>query len=48
MEQKKKILLHDQQYTIGGPKAVLDGIEKSYLGEKYEFVRITQTTAWSV
>lgn len=45
MEQKKKILLHDQQYTIGGPKAVLDGIEKSYLGEKYEFVRITQTTA---
>lgn len=45
MEQKKKILLHDQQYTIGGPKAVLDGIVKSYLGEKYEFVRITQTTA---
>lgn len=45
MEQKKKILLHDQQYTIGGPKAVLDGIVKSYLGEKYEFVRITQTAA---
>lgn len=45
MEQKKKILLHDQQYTIGGPKAVLDGIEQSYLAKKYEFVRITQTTA---
>lgn len=41
----KKILLHDQQYTIGGPKAVLDGIEKSYLGEKYHFVRIPQKTA---
>lgn len=45
MEERKKILLHDQRYTIGGPKAVLDGIENSYLGEKYEFVRITQTTA---
>lgn len=45
MEQKRKILLHDQHYTIGGPKAVLDGIVKSYLGEKYEFVRIKQTTA---
>lgn len=45
MVQNKKILLHDQQYTIGGPKAVLDGIEQSYLGEKYEIVRIPQTTA---
>jgi len=40
-----KILLHDQQYSIGGPKAVLDGIENSYLGKKYEFVRIVQTAA---
>lgn len=40
-----KILLHDQQYVIGGPKAVLDGIENSYLSEKYDFVRISQTTA---
>ena len=40
--KKKKIILHDQQYAIGGPKAVLDGIVKSYLGEKYEFVRLAQ------
>lgn len=40
--KKKKIILHDQQYTIGGPKGVLDGIEKSYLGQKYEFVRLAQ------
>lgn len=42
MEQKKKILLHDIQYTNGGPKTVLNGIVNSYLGEKYEFVRIHQ------
>lgn len=42
MEQKK-ILLHDIQYTNGGPKTVLNGIVNSYLGEKYEFVRIHQT-----
>ena len=40
--KKKKIILHDQQYTIGGPKAVLDGIVNSYLSEKYEFVRLAQ------
>ena len=40
--KKKKIILHDQQYTIGGPKGVLDGIVNSYLGEKYEFVRLAQ------
>lgn len=42
MEQKK-ILLHDIQYTNGGPKTVLNGIVNSYLGEKYEFIRIHQT-----
>lgn len=41
----KKILLHDQCYSIGGPKAVLDGIINSYLGKKYSFVRIAQTEA---
>ena len=41
----KKILLHDQQYSIGGPKAVLDGIVHSYLGERYNFVRVYQTEA---
>lgn len=40
--KKKKIILHDQQYAIGGPKGVLDGIVNSYLGEKYEFVRLAQ------
>ena len=40
MALKKKILLHDQQYNIGGPKAVIEGVEKSYLGSKYDFVRI--------
>ena len=40
--KKKKIILHDQQYAIGGPKGVLDGIVNSYLGQKYEFVRLAQ------
>lgn len=43
--KKKKIILHDQQYTIGGPKGVLDGIVNSYLGQKYEFVRLAQPEA---
>lgn len=43
MEYKKKILLHDIQYTNGGPKTVLNGIVRSYLGSKYDFVRISQT-----
>lgn len=38
----KKVILHDQQYTIGGPKAVLDGIVNSYLREKFDFVRLAQ------
>lgn len=42
---RKKILLHDQQYSIGGPKAVLDGITNSYLKNKFEFVRIAQIEA---
>lgn len=40
--KKKKIILHDQQYTIGGPKGVLDGITNSYLSGKYCFVRLAQ------
>ena len=40
--KQKKILLHDIQYTNGGPKTVLNGIVNSYLGKKYEFVRIHQ------
>ena len=43
--KKRKILLHDQRYSIGGPKAVLDGIVNSYLSDKYEFVRLFQTEA---
>lgn len=40
---KKKILLHNIQYTIGGPKTVLNGIMNSYLKEKYDFVFINQS-----
>jgi len=43
MEKKKKILLHDIQYTNGGPKTVLNGIVSSYLGSKYDFVRVCQS-----
>lgn len=46
MQNKKiKVLLHDQKYAIGGPKAVLDGISNSYLKNKYEFKRLEQTEA---
>lgn len=38
----KKILLHDIQYNIGGPNTVLNNIEHSYLGHKYNFKRICQ------
>ena len=41
----RKILLHDQKYSVGGPKAVLDGIQNSYLEKKFEFVRLCQTEA---
>lgn len=39
----KKILLHDFQYNIGGPRTVIDSIANSYLSRKYNFVRIVQT-----
>ena len=45
MEQKKKILLHDQRYAIGGPKVVLDGIRNSYLKDQFDFVTLEQTEA---
>lgn len=45
MVQKKKILLHDQRYSIGGPKVVLDGIRNSYLKEQFDFVTLEQTEA---
>lgn len=35
-------------YSIGGPKVVLDGIQNSYLKEKFEFVRLYQTEACGV
>lgn len=37
----KRIILHDQGFTVGGPKAVLDGIEKQ-IGHRHEFVRLLQ------
>ena len=37
----KRIILHDQGFTVGGPKAVLDGIENQ-IGNRYEFVRLLQ------
>ena len=42
---KKKVLLHNIQYTIGGPKTVLNAIINSYLNDKYEFVFINQSEA---
>lgn len=39
----KKILLHDFQYNIGGPRTVVNRIANSYLNQKYNFVRIVQT-----
>lgn len=38
----RKILLHDIQYDIGGPNAVLNGIENSYLSKKYIFKKVCQ------
>lgn len=40
----KKVLLHDQGYIVGGPKAVLTGIE-SNLGHKVKFIRLLQQEA---
>lgn len=39
----RRILLHDIQYKIGGPNTVLNNIEQSYLGHKYNFKRTCQT-----
>lgn len=39
-----KIILHDQGHLIGGPKAVLEEIERN-LGHKHNFVRILQLEA---
>ncbi len=44
---RKRIILHDQGYLIGGPKAVLIGIEEN-LGYKYDFVRLLQREACGV
>lgn len=38
----KKILLHNIQYSIGGPNSVLDNITHSYLADKYHFVYVNQ------
>lgn len=38
-----KILIHDQQYAIGGPAAVLKGIEDSCIGQHHKIVRLVQT-----
>lgn len=42
--QKKIVILHDIEYTVGGPKAVLNGIEKSLLNKTYKFIRLKQKT----
>lgn len=40
---KHKVILHDIEYTVGGPKAVLNGIEHSPLQHDFEFIRLKQT-----
>lgn len=42
MFNKKKVLLHDIEYLVGGPKTVLAGIVNSPLKELYDFVRLPQ------
>lgn len=39
----KKVILHDIQYSVGGPKTVLNGIVNSLLKDEFEFVRLQQT-----
>ncbi len=39
----RKVILHDIQYTVGGPKTVLNGIVNSPLKEEFKFVRLEQT-----
>lgn len=38
----KKVILHDIQYVVGGPKTVLNGIVNSILSRDYVFVRLKQ------
>lgn len=38
----RKILLHYIDYGIGGPNAVISGIENSFIGRKYELKRVVQ------
>ena len=38
----KKVILHDIQYSVGGPKTVLNGIVNSPLKDEFEFVRLKQ------
>jgi glycosyltransferase involved in cell wall biosynthesis len=40
---KHKVILHDIEYTVGGPKTVLNGIVQSPLRNDFEFVRLKQT-----
>ena len=37
-----RIILHDQQYKIGGPAAVLKGIESSLIGQNHQLIRLVQ------
>lgn len=40
---KKKVILHDIEYSVGGPKTVLNGIVNSPLKDEFEFVRLKQS-----
>ena len=40
---KYKVILHDIEYTVGGPKSVLNGIVRSPLQNDFEFIRLKQT-----
>lgn len=40
--EKKKVILHDIQYSVGGPKTVLKGIVNSPLKNEFEFIRLKQ------
>ena len=38
----KRVILHEIQYSVGGPKTVLKGIVNSPLKQNFEFVRLLQ------
>lgn len=40
--KKPKIILHDIEYSVGGPKTVLNGIVTSPLKNNFEFIRLKQ------